>query len=269
MHLKKVITLLLTLLLSFSFIAITPVFALEEIKVKAIASVTELGDPALQTDVIGATFSVAFYVEDTNLATDMDLYGFDVQFNWTTEWITYTGYTVTQPVEDYPAVQSPSPYAGILHEPTMQLKKAVDESASITDAEPGTMAWIGYSSSSPAPSFNGSGTMFVFDFLLHNQPFCTDGNATIKFHWTKTDVSKASPVGPILHDAIDLEIPLYCREFEYPPSPMLKVLPEEIVAKPWTSKLTLTVTSESSGAKARSSLLTTSTTQKAGFMLLS
>jgi len=231
MHLKKVTTLLLTLLLSLSFIAIFPTLASPaEVKVKAIASVTQLGDPVLKTDVVGAPFSVAFYVEDTDPGTDMDLYGFDVQLNWSTQWIHYTGKGVTVPVESFPGVQTPSPYAGILHADTMKLKEAVDESASIPDAEAGTMAWIGYSSSAPAPSFNGSGTMFVFTFVVNNQPYCYAGNATIKFHWTKTDLSKCTPVGPIAHDAIDLEIPLYCRNFTYPASPMLKVLPEDIVA---------------------------------------
>jgi len=146
MQLEKVTTLLLMLLLSFSIIAAFPVFALEEVQLKAVADVTELGDPGLKTDVVGTTFSVAFYLEDTNLATDIDLYGFDLQFNWSTQWVRYTDYTVTQPVEDFPAVQPPSPYAGILHADTMKLKKTVDESASIPLAEPGTMAWIGYSS---------------------------------------------------------------------------------------------------------------------------
>ena len=228
MHLKKANSLLLLLLLSLSLLGAFPAFALSEVYLKAVADVTELGDPVLQTDVVGTTFSVAIYVEDTNLATPMDMYGFDIQFNWTTQWITYTGYTVTTPVENYPDVQPPSPYPGILHADVMKLKEAVDESASIPLAEPGTMAWIGYSSQSPAPSFNESGTICVFNFLVHNQPYCYEGNATIKIHFIKTDI--ASTTGPISHTAVDLEIPLYCRKFEYPASPMLKVLPEEIVA---------------------------------------
>jgi hypothetical protein len=230
MHLNKAVSLLLALLLSLSMMAFLPVFASPaEVKLKAIASVTQLGNPVTHSDIIGSTFDVAVYVEDTVPATDMDLYGFDIQFNWTTEYIHYTGYTVTQPVETYSTVQAPSPYAGILHADTMKLKEKVDEADSIPLAEPGTMAWIGYSSSSPAPSFNGSGgTICVFHFMVIDQPFCNDKNATFVLHFVKTDL--ATPTGPLAHDAIDLEIPLYCRTFTYPASPMLKVTPASIVA---------------------------------------
>ena len=229
MHLNKAVSLLLVLLLSLSMMAILPVFADEEVDIKAVASVTELGDPVTKDDVVGATFDVAIYVEDTVPATDMDLYGFDIQFNWTTQYIHYTGFTVTQPVETYSTVQAPSPYAGILHADTMKLKEKVDEADSIPLAEPGTMAWIGYSSSSPAPSFNGSGgTICVFHFQVVYQPFCYEGNGTIVIHFIKTDL--ATPSGPLMHDAIDLEIPLYCRTPPVVPSPMLKIMPEDIVA---------------------------------------
>jgi len=229
MHLNKAVSLLLVLLLSLSMMAFLPAFAVSEVQIKAVASVTQLGDPVLKTNVIGTTFDVAIYVEDTVPATDMDLYGFDIQFNWTTEYIHYTGYTVTVPVEDYPAVQAPSPYAGILHADTMKLKEKVDEADSIPSAEPGTMAWIAYSSAAPAPSFNGSGgTICVFHFIVDDQPFCNEENATFTIHFIKTDLASTS--GPVLHDAIDLEIPLWCREFVYPPSPMLKISPDDIVA---------------------------------------
>jgi hypothetical protein len=222
-------------------VAYTKVLANGEIYIRTVADVSELGDPVSMPNVINTTFSVAIYVEDTNLTTDMDLYGFDIQFNWTTQWIHYLSYTVTQPVEDYPAVQPPSPYAGILHADTMKLKKVVDESASIPLSEPGTMAWIGYSSSYPAPSFNGSGgTICVFNFKVINQPYNTQGAQTIKIHFIKTDL--ATPAGPLFHTAEDLEITLYPREITYPPSPMLKVTPDFVTGYYINDTFSLNVT---------------------------
>ena len=222
-------------------VAYTKVSANGEIYIRAVADVSELGDPVSMRNVINTTFSVAIYVEDTNLTTDMDLYGFDIQFNWTTEWIHYTGYTVTVPVEDYPAVQAPSPYAGILHADVMKLKKTVDESASIPLSEPGAMAWIAYSSSYPASSFNGSGgTICVFDFKVIDQPYDTQGVQTIKIHFVKTDL--ATPAGPLFHTAEDLEIPLYPREIVYPPSPMLKVTPDFVTGYYINDTFSLNVT---------------------------
>jgi hypothetical protein len=210
------------LILGIVITYVTPMMFLQDPTIKAIADVTELGDPVMMPDITNATFKVAVVVE--NVTT---LYGLDIQFNWTTQWITYTDYTVTIPVETYSTVQPPSPYAGIVHEPYMTLKKVVDESAPISMSEPGTMAWFSYSSMSGAPpgGFNGSGTVCVFDFLLHNQPYSYEGSKIIKIHFIMTDLSTPTP-SPIPHTTVDLEIPLYPRNFTYPANPMLKVTPD-------------------------------------------
>jgi hypothetical protein len=215
---------IIALILGMVF-AYTKVLANDEIYIRAVADVSELGDSVSMPNIINTTFSVAIYVEDTNLTSDMDLYGFDIQFNWTTQWIHYTSYTVTQPIEDYPNPIPPSPYAGILHADTMKLKQTVSEAGSIPSSEPGTMAWIGYSSVGDASSFNGSGTICVFNFKVIDQPYDYEGAKTIKIHFTKTDLSTPAP-GPITHTAEDLEITLHPRELVYPPSPMLKVTPD-------------------------------------------
>jgi len=223
MYLKKVVVLLLISFLGFSMLGMLPVHANGTV-IKCYADVTQLGDPVTKVDVIGDTFSVAVVVEDP-----VDMYAFDIQFNWTTDWIAYVDHEVTVPVDDYPAVQPPSPYAGILNEPIMKLKEAIDESASIPFAEEGTMAWLGWSESGTTPTFNESGTIAVMDFVVTDQPFCYDKNATVKIHFVLTGLSTDAPA-PIPHTAIDLEIPLYCQEYEYKPSPMLKLTPEDITA---------------------------------------
>lgn len=85
-----------------------------------------------------------------------NLTGFDVQFSWNPQILNLTSYIVTVPVESYPNPVSPSPYAGILHEPVMEL--ALDINATM-----GT-AWIGYSSYYPVVPFNGNGTIITMSF---------------------------------------------------------------------------------------------------------
>jgi len=225
MHLKKVIALLLISFFGFSMLGMLPVRANGTV-IKCYSDVTQLGDPATKVDVVGTPFQVAVVVEGPS---DMDMYAFDIQFNWTTDWIAYVDHEVTVPVDDYPAVQPPSPYAGILNAPIMKLTEAIDESASIPFADPGTMAWLAWSESGTTPTFNNSGTIVVIDFVVTNQPYCYDKNATVKIHFLTTDLSTDAP-GPISHSKIDLEIPLYCRLYEYKPSPMLKLTPEDITA---------------------------------------
>jgi len=235
-------TLILGIVVAYVMPAPAPLLS-EEIVIKAVSDVSELGDPVTMPDIRNSTFSVAVVVEDTNLTSDLGLFGFDVQFNWTTEWISYTGYTVTVPVEDYPAAQPPSPYAGILHEPIFQLKKVVNEDDAIPSAEPGTMAWIGYAIMPGAALFNGSGTICVFTFNVTNQPFNYEGSNTIKIHFLKTDISDSVP-SPIPHTAQDLEITLHPRKFEieYPASPMLKVSPDFVTGLGMHETFSLNIT---------------------------
>jgi len=212
-------TLILGIVVTYVMPTPTPKISAETV-IKVFSDVSELGDPVTMPDIRNSTFSVAVVVEDTNLTSDMGLFGFDVQFNWTTEWITYTDFTVTQPVEDYPAVQPPSPYAGILHESTFKLKEVVDENDAIPEAEPGTMAWIAYAIMPGTPLFNGSGTICVFTFNVTDQPLNYEGSKNIKIHFLKTDLSDSVP-SPINHTVQELDITLHPREFEieYPPSP--------------------------------------------------
>lgn len=178
--------------------------------IRAISDVpeNELGDPATMPDVRGTTFKVAVVVEDV-----ADLYGFEVQFNWTTEWIHYTGYSVYVPVDAYPDPIPPSPYAGILHQPYILIKNVVNETANIPYAQPGTMAWICYVSFSDADPFHGSGTIAVFDFELLNQPsdYEDPDGVDLTTHFVKTDL--ASSAGePITHAVRDLTIKLWPRQ---------------------------------------------------------
>lgn len=104
------------------------------------------------------TFSLAVVVEDV-----ADLAGFDIQFSWNTTCLAYVNHTLTVPVEDYPDPVSPSPYAGILHDPVFVLKNQINVTA-------GTY-WGAASRLTAA--FNGSGTAITIAFRALEQPGST------------------------------------------------------------------------------------------------
>lgn len=101
-----------------------------------------------------------------------NLYGFDVQLSWDPTILKYVNYTVTVPVENYSSPIPPSPYAGILHSPIYELMNVIDENGQIPNSNPGTMAWISYSSMPPAPIFNGNGTLFTMTFNVTSLGAC-------------------------------------------------------------------------------------------------
>jgi hypothetical protein len=193
--------------------------------IKCYSDVTEIGDAVTMPDVRNTTFKVAVAVENVT-----DFYGFDIQINWTTQWIHYLSYTVTVPRGSYPSPIPPSPYAGILNGTQyMQLSDIVDENDNISGADFGAMAWIGYSSMNPAPSFTGSGTAFVFTFNVTDQPYDYEAptGVTLAIHFVATALSTKSGT-PITHTREDLAITLYPRKFTYPAVPKIRVSPSFI-----------------------------------------
>jgi len=117
------------------------------------------------------------------IANVTDLFGFDIQVKWDPTLIGYVSHTVKVPVEDYPD--------GILHEPFMQLKNVIDESASIPDAEPGTMGWFAYAIMPGAATFNGTGIAVELTFHV-------EGVGSCWIEIVKSDLSDHIP-SPIPH----------------------------------------------------------------------
>jgi len=143
-------------------------------------------------DVVGEEFTIAVVVEDVP-----DLYGVDIQFSWNTTYLEYVSHTATIPVEDYPDVIDPSPYAGI-HHPGMSIKDEVDE-AGVFGAAVGTMYWLSYSSMLPAESFDGSGTAFIMTFRVKSQP---EVDVQVPLHFTADDLANSAG-SPIPHTTQD------------------------------------------------------------------
>ncbi len=233
MHLKRLTALLLTLFLSVAMVGIPAVFA-QTATVKVYSTVSTLGNNITYPDVRGTTFKIAVVVEDPD--ANMALYGFDIQYAWPAAYMHYTGYTVTVPKDTYSTVQPPSPYAGILNKGALgiqELANSVDEADSLPGAEPGTMAWFGFSQKGSVPGqvnvFNGSGTVVTMDFTLIDQPFDYEAPTGIDLviHFTSTALADKD-AQPIAHTVEDFTIKLWPRVFTYPASPMLKVMPETI-----------------------------------------
>jgi hypothetical protein len=143
------------------------------------------GTPLVYFDpsVINLPVSTNFVLR-LKIANVTNLFGFDFQLKWDPAVIGYVSRVVKVPVEDYPD--------GVLYADTMKLKDVVNEADSIPSAEPGTMAWIGYSSVGEAPSFNGSGIAIEFTFKVK-----AIGRCLIEF--VTHDISSKAP-SPIAHN---------------------------------------------------------------------
>ncbi len=150
---------------------------------------------------VGDTFTVAMVVSNLtdNYVTDPDnppwqrplgnLMGFDVQLAWNSTILKYLNHTVTVPVESYPVPVPPSPYAGTLHDPVFEIINKVDETANMTNSEPGTMAWVSYAAFPPAAKFNGNGTFFTVTFNVTHA-----GSSPIRFTGVALSDHTAQPL---------------------------------------------------------------------------
>jgi len=98
------------------------------------------------------------------IANVTNLFGFDIQIKWDPSIIGYVSHIVKVPVEEYPD--------GVLHEPYMKLKDAIDEDDAIPGAEPGTMLWISYSSMGVTSTFNGTGIAVEITFHVEGVGKC-------------------------------------------------------------------------------------------------
>ncbi len=150
--------------------------------IRVIPETIELGP-----ENVSQEFDVAVVVEDVT-----DFYGFDVQLKWNTTYLEYVSHTFCTPWNDTQTPVPPSPYAGILYEPGMQVKDVVDEDGGISGAEPETMGWWSYASMDPAPPFDGNGTVVAMTFMLKSVPIGEDVDIYMEF--VSTDLSNTAGV---------------------------------------------------------------------------
>jgi len=152
-------------------------------------------DPSLieyHANATGQQFTVAVKIVDVT-----NLYGFDLKFRWNTTFLSYVNRSVYVP-------RNASSPDGVLWGSTSDgsLLKVMDA----VNTTAGTY-WIAYASMYPAPSFNGTGTVFnmTFSVIYHpGQP--PDANITLELY--STDLS--NPIGnPIPHTTQDGTVILY------------------------------------------------------------
>jgi len=101
-----------------------------------------------------------------------NLYGFDLKFRWNTTCLDYVSRSVRVPRNTY--------LDGVLWETALPLADEVNASA-------GTY-WIGYSSIDPAPTFNGTGTVFTMTFRIKYHPVQPEPDANITLELYSTDL---------------------------------------------------------------------------------
>ncbi|MEM3578289.1 MAG: CARDB domain-containing protein [Candidatus Bathyarchaeia archaeon] len=131
-------------------------------------------DPSLieyHTNAVGQQFTIAVEIVDVE-----NLYGFDIKLRWNTTYLEYINRTVHVPKDNYTD--------GILWKPILQVKDEVNASA-------GTY-WIVYASMWPAPSFNGSGTVFTMTFRIKYQPVQPEPDVNITLELYSVDLANTA-----------------------------------------------------------------------------
>jgi hypothetical protein len=162
-YMKKIIVMLLiSALLLILGLAVKPVVSGATL-VKVDPSLTEYHE-----DATGQQFTVAVKIVDVT-----NLYGFDIKFRWNTTYLDYVSYSILVPNDTYPG--------GVLWNPIVFAMNDVNTTA-------GTY-WTAYSSRYPAPTFNGSGTVFTMTFKVKHHPVQPEPDANITLELYSTDLS--------------------------------------------------------------------------------
>ena len=135
-------------------------------------------DPPTVRDLpLGKTFNIS-----VKIANVTNLYGVDIRFHWNPTILEYVEHTVMIPVDDYPD--------GVLYKPVMP----ITDDLNVT----GGTYQVAYASMLPAPSFNGSGTVFTMKFRVKSV-----GRSLLDIY--TSDLSGKYPPGPLIiqHDVQD------------------------------------------------------------------
>jgi hypothetical protein len=138
-------------------------------------------------NAVGKELTVAVKVVNVT-----DLYGIDITFRWNTTFLEYVSHSVLVPKNTYTD--------GILYNPTLLLADQVNAT--------GGTYWIAYTSLSPAPSFNGTGTAFTMTFRVKYHPRQPEPTANIALELYSTDLAGTGGM-PISHTKQDGSVILY------------------------------------------------------------
>jgi hypothetical protein len=152
-------------------------------------------DPSLieyHGDATGQQFTVAVKIVDVT-----NLYGFDMVLQWNTTFLAYVSHSTRVPKDTYSD--------GVLWNPVYPVEDQVN-------ATTGTY-WIAFACIWPAPTFNGSGTVFTITFQIIYQPVQPQPDANVTLHLyssTSSSPDLSNNIGqPILHSTQDGTVMLY------------------------------------------------------------
>jgi PKD repeat protein len=171
------------------------------------------GDPIL---IPGTQFTVTVKIYNVT-----NLYGFDLKFSWNTTFLEYVNRSVCVPRDSYAD--------GVLWDPTLSLADEVN-------ATDGTY-WISYASMAPAPSFNGTGTIFTMTFEIIRQPYDYEtGGPEVDpidtvLDFLSTDLAprvSEGPIVPITHSVEPATVRIWEKRSELSAYPVLKTVPTTV-----------------------------------------
>jgi hypothetical protein len=171
MRKKASLTLVFALLLSLG-ITIGPLSSSDIIIPVASGTTVVRVNPSLieyRVNATGQQFTI-----NVTISNVTNLYGFDLQFRWNTNYLAYVNRSV------YVPCNASSPY-GVLWSPVVLIEDQVNTTT-------GTY-WIAYASMYPASSFNGSGTVFKMTFSVIRHPVQPEPDASITLDFYSTDLS--------------------------------------------------------------------------------
>ena len=130
---------------------------------------------------------------------------------------------------------------GVLWNPVISVMNEVNTTA-------GTY-WIAYTSRWPAPTFNGSGTVFNMTFSVKHHPVQPEPTANIKLELYSTDLA-ASDSSSIPHTTQDGTVILYALAAGAPDMAVTNVTTwKTIVGRGWTSNISVTVANQGDSAE--------------------
>jgi hypothetical protein len=221
----------LTIILIFTLVATMVVelaasspATLTETVIKVEPTLIEFGNPAGDPIPIpGTQFTVTIRIYNVT-----NLYGCDLKFTWNTTFLQYVNHSVYVPRDTY--------VDGVLWNPVIPVADQVNTTEGTYE--------IAYASLAPAPSFNGTGTIFTMTFEVIKQPYDYEtGGPNVEpidtvLDFSSTDLAPRSletPVEPITHGVEPATVRIWEKRSELPAYPILKVMPTKVENLPRNS----------------------------------
>jgi hypothetical protein len=204
-----------------------------ETVIKVEPALIEFGNPAGDPIPIpGTQFTVTVKIYNVT-----NLYGFDLKFTWNTTFLQYVSHSVRVPRDTY--------LDGVLWNPILPLADEVNTTE-------GTYC-ISYASMFPAPSFNGTGTVFMMTFEILKQPYDYEtGGPNVEpidtiLDFSSTDLAPRPPPPPALnpppigHSVEPATVRIWEKLSELPAYPILKVMPVKTEKLPTNSSFNIDI----------------------------